>query len=78
VASNGGEAAPYRSTAVRKVAATLAIGSIRPEKLGVSGDRMTRAAGRSLELFFIDGIPEGMLTAEVFNWTGHVLMAPER
>lgn len=32
--------------------------------------------GRSLELYFIDGKPDGMLTAEVFNWTGHVLMAP--
>lgn len=38
---------------------------------------MTRQSqGRSLELFFIDGKPEGMLTAEVFNWTGHVLMTP--
>lgn len=32
--------------------------------------------GRSLELYFIDGKPDGMLTAEVFNWTGHVLMIP--
>lgn len=32
--------------------------------------------GKSLELFFIDGKPDGMLTAEVFNWTGHVLMTP--
>ncbi len=32
--------------------------------------------GRSLELFFIDGRPDGMLTAEVFNWTGHLLMTP--
>jgi len=32
--------------------------------------------GRSLELYFIDGRPDGMLTAEVFNWTGHVLMFP--
>lgn len=32
--------------------------------------------GRSLELYFIDGKPDGMLTAEVFNWTGHVLMTP--
>lgn len=31
---------------------------------------------RSLELYFIDGKPDGMLTAEVFNWTGHVLMSP--
>ena len=32
--------------------------------------------GRSLELYFIDSRPDGMLTAEVFNWTGHVLMTP--
>ncbi|MCB5198250.1 GIY-YIG nuclease family protein [Loktanella sp. TSTF-M6] len=29
-----------------------------------------------MELFFIDGRPDGMLTAEVFNWTGHVLRTP--
>ncbi|MDA7424565.1 GIY-YIG nuclease family protein [Thalassococcus lentus] len=33
--------------------------------------------GRSLELFFVDGRPDGMLTAEVFNWTGHVLRLPK-
>ncbi len=32
--------------------------------------------GRSLELYYIDGRPDGMLTAEMFNWTGHVLMTP--
>lgn len=32
--------------------------------------------GRSLELFFIDGQPDGLLTAELFNWTGHVLHVP--
>lgn len=32
--------------------------------------------GRSLELYFVDGKPDGMLTAEVFNWTGHVLRIP--
>ena len=32
--------------------------------------------GRSLELFFVDGTPDGILTAEMFNWTGHVLSAP--
>ncbi len=31
---------------------------------------------RSLQLFFVDGRPDGMLTAEVFNWTGHVLRIP--
>lgn len=35
-----------------------------------------RTLGRSLELYFIDGNPDGMLTAEVFNWTGHVLRIP--
>ncbi|MDQ7075910.1 MAG: GIY-YIG nuclease family protein [Gammaproteobacteria bacterium] len=30
----------------------------------------------TLELFFIDGQPEGMLTAEVFGWTGHILVTP--
>jgi hypothetical protein len=33
-------------------------------------------AGRSLELFFIDGQPDGLLSAESFNWTGHVLQIP--
>lgn len=37
---------------------------------------MSNGKGRSLELYFIDGKPDGMLTAEVFNWTGHVLVAP--
>lgn len=36
----------------------------------------THKKGQSLELYFIDGHPDGMLTAEVFNWTGHVLMTP--
>lgn len=31
---------------------------------------------RSLELFFVDGTPDGMLTAKIpFQWTGHVLVA---
>lgn len=30
----------------------------------------------TLELFFIDGKPDGMLTAEVFGWTGHILVTP--
>ena len=33
-------------------------------------------SGRSLELFFVDGQPDGLLTAELFNWTGHVLQIP--
>lgn len=34
------------------------------------------STGRALELFFVDGNPDGMLTAEVFNWIGHVLRFP--
>ena len=30
----------------------------------------------SLELFFIDGKPDGMLTVEVFGWTGRILVLP--
>jgi len=37
---------------------------------------MSAAVGRSLELYYIDGRPDGMVTAELFNWTGHVLMFP--
>lgn len=33
-------------------------------------------SAKTLELFFIDGKPDGMLTAEVFGWTGHVLVTP--
>jgi hypothetical protein len=33
-------------------------------------------SARTLELFFIDGKPDGMLTAEVFGWTGHILVVP--
>ena len=39
-------------------------------------DRNSLTQARSLELFFIDGKPDGMLTAQVFNWTGHVLVSP--
>ncbi len=28
--------------------------------------------GRSLRLFLVDGTPNGLLTAEIMNWTGHV------
>lgn len=37
---------------------------------------MSPAVGRSLELYYIDGRPDGMVTAELFNWSGHVLMFP--
>jgi len=39
-------------------------------------DQDTRKRGRSLNLFFVDGSPQGMLTAKIPNWTGHVLRTP--
>jgi hypothetical protein len=32
--------------------------------------------GRSIRLFLADGTPGGLLTAEIMNWTGHVVAAP--
>jgi hypothetical protein len=34
------------------------------------------AKGRSVRLFLADGTATGILTAEIMNWTGHVLAAP--
>ena len=34
------------------------------------------AYGKSIRLFLTDGSPSGILTAEIINWTGHVLSAP--
>lgn len=32
--------------------------------------------GRTIRLFLVDGTPSGLLTAEIPNWTGHILVAP--
>lgn len=32
--------------------------------------------GRSIRLFLVDGSPSGLITAEIPNWTGHVLTGP--
>ena len=32
--------------------------------------------GGSIRLFLADGTPGGLLTAEIMNWTGHVVAAP--
>jgi hypothetical protein len=37
---------------------------------------MPNLTGRTIKLFLVDGEPDGMLTAEIMNWTGHVLHAP--
>lgn len=33
-------------------------------------------AGKHLDLFLVDGSPGGLTTAEITNWTGHVVTAP--
>ena len=37
---------------------------------------MADSIGRHIKLFLVDGAPDGTLTAEIMNWTGHVLYAP--
>lgn len=34
------------------------------------------SVGKSVRLFLADGTPGGLLTAEIMNWTGHVVAAP--
>lgn len=33
-------------------------------------------AGKQVRLYLVDGAPGGLLTAEIMNWTGHVVAAP--
>lgn len=33
------------------------------------------ASGKSVRLFLVEGTPGGMITAEIMNWTGHVIAA---
>lgn len=37
---------------------------------------MGAVSGRSVRLFLVDGSPSGLITAEIMNWTGHVLVVP--
>lgn len=32
--------------------------------------------GRTLKVYLVDGVPNGLLTAEIMNWTGHVITGP--
>jgi hypothetical protein len=32
--------------------------------------------GRSVLFYLVEGTPTGVITAEIMNWTGHVLVAP--
>jgi len=37
---------------------------------------MSYNLGKSIRLFLVDGTPQGILTLEVVNWTGHILSSP--
>jgi hypothetical protein len=37
---------------------------------------MSDVRGRTLRIFLADGVPSGVLTAEILNWTGKVVVAP--
>ena len=34
------------------------------------------SVGKSVRMFLVDGTPGGLVTAEIMNWTGHVLTGP--
>jgi hypothetical protein len=40
------------------------------------GSYEAMSAGRTLKVFLVDGTPTGLLTAEIMNWTGHVITGP--
>ena len=33
-------------------------------------------SGRTVKIFLVDGIPTGLITAELMNWTGRFTVAP--
>lgn len=37
---------------------------------------MSIGIGRTIKLFLVDGVPNGLITAEIMNWTGHVITFP--
>src|SRR5690606_17390876 len=41
-----------------------------------AGGSRVSGIGRSVRLFLVEGTANGIITAEIVNWTGHVLMAP--
>lgn len=34
------------------------------------------SVGRTIKLYLVDGVPGGLVTAEILNWTGHVITGP--
>ena len=42
----------------------------------MSGQSPPPAPGRSIRLFLADGTPQGLIIAEIMNWTGQALSAP--
>src|SRR5207248_591673 len=39
----------------------------------ISGSLMN---GRTIRIYLVDGVPSGILTAEIMNWTGKVIVSP--
>jgi hypothetical protein len=40
------------------------------------GENIMSTRGRTVRIFLADGIPNGVLTAEIMNWTGRFTVAP--
>lgn len=39
---------------------------------------LNMGTGRTVRLFLVDGSSSGLITAEIINWTGHILVAPRQ
>lgn len=62
---------------VARMAFTVGLTDIDVSKPSKTGDKKNGATtGRSLEVYLVDGRPDGILVAESFNWAIHVLKAP--
>lgn len=51
-----------------------------PPWFGINGrlapDYAVNMGGRNIRIFLLDGIPNGMISAEIVNWTGRFMVAP--
>jgi hypothetical protein len=54
----------------------VGIRSADSNHLGKLRREVAVSVGRSIRVYLADGTPGGLLTAEIMNWTGHIVAAP--
>jgi len=52
------------------------IGIVSHNGIGPSGNENAAMKGKTIRIYLVDGTPTGVLTAEIINWTGKVIVAP--